>query len=367
MKLSTLLQLVLAASSSYAVSLPALTGPSAVGSHDLQLTDASRTDPFAPTPTPRSLMITLFYPARHAANYPPARYMSPAVGAWHEQQFNLTNGTAASIIPNAKQSPPLARNHKAKLILFSTGLGSSRSLYTTLAEDLASHGYIVATIDNTYDAPVVEFPDGKVIYSTIPENITEEVVQKYYAIRVPDTLFVLKSLSGCTIPGLGSQVLNVDKVGMFGHSLGGATTGGVMAVEKSILGGVNLDGSFVGPVITSGVKGPFVLFGATGHNRTEDNTWTQFWAHSTGWKKELSLSGAVHLTFTDIPALVEILGLRDVLPKELLDQLIGTIDGLRATLLQRVYLSAFFDKVLGGRDDGLYNGPDSRYPEILFL
>jgi len=44
--------------------------------------------------------------------------------------------------------------------------------YSTLAEDLASHGYVVVGFDAPYRTGVVVFPDGRVIRET-PENNPE--------------------------------------------------------------------------------------------------------------------------------------------------------------------------------------------------
>ena len=44
----------------------------------------------------------------------------------------------------------------------SPGFTNSRSTLTALAEDLASHGYVAAGIDHTYESFATAFPDGRV-------------------------------------------------------------------------------------------------------------------------------------------------------------------------------------------------------------
>jgi len=316
--------------------------------------------------------MTLYYPTTSTyANFPHPDYMSPAVATYYETLENLPNGTVKSITTNSYYGAPV-KSQKVKPILLSTGLGTSRYVYATLAEDLASHGYVVATLDATYDSPIVEFPDGKVAVANFPENITTELVAKFYEERVKDAVFVVKSLSMASltsvIPGVGEKGLEVEKTGIFGHSLGGAAAAGAMAAEDSILGGVNLDGSLVGNVTKSGLEKPFILFGAEGHNRTMDETWKGFWdSPSKGWKRELSLKGAAHLTFCDFAPLIEVLGLKNLFPKEEIEGLVGTIGGLRAMEIQRVYLKAFFDKVLEDSEGKLFDGADPNYPEISFI
>ena len=48
------------------------------------------------------------------------------------------------------------------LAVLSPGFTSPRSTLTALAEDLASHGYVVVGIDHTYESFATAFPDGRV-------------------------------------------------------------------------------------------------------------------------------------------------------------------------------------------------------------
>ncbi|RPA99964.1 alpha/beta-hydrolase [Choiromyces venosus 120613-1] len=356
-----------------AIALPDPSGPNKIGTYNFFITDTSRNDVFAPTPQPRRILMTLYYPTTTStyANFPHPEYVTPSIGAFYESYLGLPNGTFKSIIPNSYYGAPV-KSRNVKLILFSPGFGASRQVYATLAEDLASHGYMVAALDATYDSPIVEFPDGTIAVSNANENLTMGEIEKYYDERVKDAVFVVKSFANVSltsvIPGAGAKGLKVDRVGMFGHSLGGATSAGLMAADDSILGGVDLDGALFGSPITAGLKKPFVLFGAEGHNRTNDETWKSFWnSPSKGWKRELSLKDARHITFTDYPPLVEILGLKALFPKEVIEAVVGSIGGLRAMTIQRVYLKAFFDKVLSRCNDKLFDGPNTDYPEISFL
>jgi hypothetical protein len=78
------------------------------------------------------------------------------------------------------------------LVLYSPGFGSSRDGNSVLVEHLVSRGYVVATIDHTYDGGKVEFPDGRVEVPAVPP-VTPDVAEKVVAVRVADTRFVLDS------------------------------------------------------------------------------------------------------------------------------------------------------------------------------
>ncbi|WP_020645887.1 hypothetical protein [Amycolatopsis balhimycina] len=54
---------------------------------------------------------------------------------------------------------------------------------------------------------------------------------------------------------------------MFGWSIGGATAAAVMHGDPRVAAGVDMDGTFHGPVVTDGLDRPFLLLRAQNHNR----------------------------------------------------------------------------------------------------
>ena len=125
------------------VRLPKPTGPAAVGTDRVQLVDRARAG--------RRLMLTRWYPAAAgAARRPLAPYASPRLAA--------ALGLPAVRAHARDRARP--RRGRLPVVLFSPGLGTPRVIYQALAEDLASHGYLVIAVDHTGEAPV-EFPDGR--------------------------------------------------------------------------------------------------------------------------------------------------------------------------------------------------------------
>ncbi|KAF5011389.1 hypothetical protein F66182_15367, partial [Fusarium sp. NRRL 66182] len=129
------------------------------------------------------------------------------------------------------------------LVLFSPGLGNSRLLYSAIAQQLSSTGYIVVTIDHTYDADIVTFPGNVTILAA---NITTDAqVEDDLKVRVEDVSFILDQLQRPSIisrliPGR-TCGLDTSKVGIYGHSLGGATAAEAMLSDSRLIGGINLD------------------------------------------------------------------------------------------------------------------------------
>jgi len=173
-------------------------------------------------------------------------------------------------------------------------------------EELASHGYVVVTIDHTHDAGEVEFPDGRVETLAVPD-VSEETIARAIAVRVADSRFVLDRLATVNatdqIHGL-RGAFDLSRTGMFGHSLGGATTAATMYHDPRVKAGANLDGTFFGATATAGTDRPFLLFGSDNGTGPGDPSWDEFWASQRGWKRELKLTGSTHNSFTAYEALL---------------------------------------------------------------
>ena len=57
----------------------------------------------------------------------------------------------------------------------------------------------------------------------------------------------------------GAGRLDLHRIGVFGHSRGGATAADAMLSDRRIGAGVNLDGGMWGPVVKRGLDRPFGL------------------------------------------------------------------------------------------------------------
>lgn len=138
-------------------------------------------------------------------------------------------------------------------MLFQPGLTNSRLQYIYMAASLASAGYAVVTMDHTFKALVVEYPDGTYTEG-VPESYWEydkfpndELMEPTTDIRIADALFVLKELGQQNvvekiIPGQ-RVALDIKRTAMFGHSFGGAAALASLTREGTpFTGAINLDG-----------------------------------------------------------------------------------------------------------------------------
>jgi hypothetical protein len=245
-----------------AVPFPPPTGPYNTTLLIGELTDEARLDPFAPTEQPRRLMISVFHPISPAECSPCLTPdLNPITAAFEDAalaSFGVQPGTFESLDLQVCQPRvnrhPLSKTQNYPLIVFSPALTGTRLFYNAIAQQLASAGYTVVTIDHTYDAAIVTFPDNSTILAA---NIsTNAQILLDLDTRVKDASFVLDKLSetstaGRIIPGLVCG-LDVSRSGIFGHSLGGATAASAMLHDSRFIGGINLGKLILVPFLKLG-------------------------------------------------------------------------------------------------------------------
>ncbi|MFB6890538.1 alpha/beta hydrolase [Kitasatospora sp. NPDC056327] len=349
------------------IDLPAPTAGRPVGTVSLHLVDGSRQDPFAPAPGPRELMVQLWYPAAGTAGRPRAPYTTARVASAMERDAFLDQGTLGRMRPTARLGAP-ALPGALPLLLLGHGRKGGRSNCTALAEDLAAHGYLVASVDHTYDAAAVEFPDGRVVHSVLEDEPADwdAAERKEIAARVADLRFVTTELTtGRTalrhpaLPGADPR-----RIGVFGHSMGGAAAAEAVRQDRRFAAGLDMDGGFYGsPVADEGLDRPFLLLTAL----ADHETWQRWRSHQRGWGRQLLQRDSGHLSFTDRPYSAGPGHFADHVPRELYAALFGTISPARSSALARAYVRAHFDRFLRGRPSPLLNAPSPRHPEISFV
>ena len=367
------------------VLLPKPNGAFEVGLEIIDLIDESRLQPFAPTVQHRKLMVSLFYPVNSHKATTPVNYMPPETAAfedgWEQSTYGLIspNGTFDKLaLQLAGKSPQTRGTPDFPIVLFSPAQATTRLFYSVIAQTIASSGYIVITIDAPYDVDIVEYPDSSValINTTVATNPTAANIDLAVSVRAQDASFVLDQLRNASvisqlIPG-SSQGLNVCKVAMFGHSLGGAATAAAMLNDSRIAGGLAMDGGLNGPVIQKGLDRPFMFMAHTNHTRTNDsnaddpdNSWFDIWPNLRGWKLDIILANSLHYTFSDFPIVLETLGIvpNATTAKNLL---VTDLNGSRALKIVTTYVTAFLDMVLKYKPSPLLEGPVAAFPEVTF-
>ncbi|MEV4399006.1 alpha/beta hydrolase [Nonomuraea sp. NPDC049607] len=337
--------------------LPAPTGDQPVGTTALYLKDASRPDPWNLDVDARELKVTLWYPTKQRDGQR-APYMTPKESELTLRSLGITgvpDDTLSKTRTNAiKDAEPAGR--KLPLVVLSPGFTKPMSTLTSLAEDLASRGYVVAGIDHTYESYATTLSDGRVAECLACDSDADPgfgtgVVQG----RAADVSFVLDQLPS---QWDGSNRIDRSRIAMAGQSIGGAGAMAAMVKDSRVRAGIDMDGTTYARIPKSGFSRPFMFLGSPQHiPGGRDTSWDRDWKLLTGWKRWIVLSGAEHQSFTDGPLLVGALGIKPAY---------GILPAARAAELTRTYVAAFLDQHLKSQRQPLMDKPSSRYPEVKF-
>ncbi|MEV0393276.1 alpha/beta hydrolase family protein [Polymorphospora rubra] len=349
--------------------LPPPTGPHRVGTVSLHLVDRSRPDPVAGPGHYRELMASVWYPAARDARRHPVVPWMPAVplrALLVSAGFDA-DAAAAPLTAGHEGAPALRAPGRLPVIVFSHGNDGHRAEATIVVQELASHGYVVVTVDHTYDG-FSEFPDGRL---TVPLDLSFTPWDSTHDIRF--VLDRIEDLAARRNPdaerrplpaGLGAA-LDLRRIGIFGWSKGATATALVMSQDRRVRAGVGFDGPMQSQPPVTDLDRPFMLMTAE-FTRAAEPSVEQFWSHLRGWRLNVQADGAAHSSYCDhqwlIPQLARIIGMSN----EDLAGWIGTLDPTRAVRIQQAYPLAFFDLHLRHRGH-LLNRPNPAFPEVQFI
>jgi predicted dienelactone hydrolase len=302
--------------------LPEPSGPFAVSRTMETWTDAERADPLGASPADRTeLVVWIWYPStkspgQQAAEYLPADWRRALAQHLSGPPALLTRNPAA-IRCHSTVDGPLADNlPRYPIVLLRGGLGAFTTDYTTLAEDLASHGYVVVGFDAPYRTFLVVFPDGRVV--TRPANLNPETLggeakvhlaNRLLGAWVADMGFVVDRLArmNALASGRFGGRLDMERIAVVGHSLGGATAAQFCHDDPRARVGVDIDGRLFGSVVRDGINRPF-MFLLSDHAKVPDpgdrqvldeidSVYDRLPAQS---RCELLVRGANHFSFSDM-------------------------------------------------------------------
>jgi dienelactone hydrolase len=231
-------------------------------------------------------------------------------------------------------------NNTCPLIVFSHGGISTKTSNLSLYKELASHGYVVASVEHTYHALSTEI-DGKKIYidsGYMKELSTEdshsdiensyECFQKWMKLRTDDINFVIDTFIEKAANENNSfySLIDANSIGVAGHSLGGSAALGVTRQRDDIKAVIALESPYMYDI--TGIDGnefswntnpyPCALmnvYSDSGYPLIEsDNKYVQNknYLYNNGNVEYYYIEGSNHYTLTDLvrrsPILCVLLG-----------------------------------------------------------
>lgn len=388
--------------------LPEPGGPYPVGVRDFELVDPSRPGLLeAAQDEPRRLRVRAWYPAGDVSGLQTRPYFT-------EQEII---DTASSLGPNLGlpafffthmghvdthsylDAPPLDGQDSWPVVFYSHGYSSHFGQNTALMERLASHGYLVYSVQHSYDSATVRFADGttasmgkewfeflkRIASEGFPENEQKAMFGASYDDRyegvlgqyqdaienneriarsVPiwrdDRLFVEESTAAGRVPATMQDIAahgDYSRVGHIGMSFGGSTTGSVCQVDPRCAAAVNLDGGNFDPEqVNRDQPAPFLMFHSDwmtaftdylpeGQELDPDFGFNDFAYESfmtAGLNEDvyrMRVKDSKHLGFSDMGMMAR---------QPVRGMLFGAIDGAEMVSIQNDIVLDFFDKYLRG-------------------
>lgn len=367
--------------------LPLPSGPFAVGRTTLVWDDPGHPDPMAPKPgTKRELFVWIWYPA--AAPQPSQAFDNYLPAPWREAfdknvsplfRLFVTRDLSRVHAHSYRDAPVSPVQVSYPVILMRAGAAAETTQYTSLAEDLASHGYVVVGLDAPYRSIITVFPDGRVI-ARAPQNNVElvggsqqvELGTKLARAWSADMTYSLDQLGKLNVSDPSGRLtgrLDLEKVGAFGHSLGGATVLQFCHDDPRCKAGIDVDGLPLGDMARQGVTVPFMFLLSDHSNEPAAQTRPviadirSVYDHLPEDKRVwISIRGAGHFRFSD-GAMLQLQPVMAVLHR------LGIVhlEGRRQIEITRKLISTFFEVYLKGTKPVLTLTEKSHDPEVEYV
>lgn len=349
--IGTALGLIVPMARAVPVISPPPTGPAAVGTTVIRLVGAARRDPFLGGGTAkdekRELLVRFWYPTA-SGTCARAEYTSPKVWAYLSQ---VTGIPLPAVKTHSCLDAPVAPGLHP-VIVFSHGFTGMLTDGTFIFEELASHGYVTASIAHAHESTAVEFPDGRLVISAfgsylLPRtlHVAVDSIERARSQRTVDIKFLLDQLwaLNTTLRCPFHNSLDLARIGIMGHSLGGETALRALHQDSRIRAAIWIDGVISKDSLADTSK-PVLLL-AAGRDRWKDDE-CRLWTHLHGTRLALNLHGAAHLSPTDAIWLGQAIPQFAVAP--------GAAGSSRIIAEIRRYVAGFFDTALFDQPEGLF-------------
>jgi dienelactone hydrolase len=335
-------------------SLPEPTGNFNVGTVVCDFTDKDRIETLSKeNGKPREIAVQFWYPSDRTGD-------------------KLLYDISGASISKSQQNYPV--------LIFSHGAFGMRMSNASTFRELASHGYIVASIDHTYQAFYTAFADGegipvntaflneamKVQTDNISPDESYEITQDWLKLRTDDINLVINSLKSGELGKSGEPLnghMDLTKIGLFGHSLGGAASAEVSRDRDDVKAAIVIDGTMIGDITglnsdntetieDESFNKPLMLMYNSSFQEQEAKATSYLpninaFNNATDAAYSVCIKNSGHLNFTDLPRISPFLaGMLGV----------GTVDSLECIKIVNAYSMAFFDKHVKGQASSLLDG-----------
>jgi len=357
--------------------IPASTGPYGVGRKLLEWTDESRREP-ADSTQPRRLPVWVWYPT---AKQPNAAPEYPLPEDWRAAQTayltqKIGPGGAAFLgqlqVRAVTDAPPLTGSPRFPVLIFGPGHTWLPTDYSTMLEDIVSHGYVIVGYVPTSLAGATRLRSGRVFKGTLGVDKQD--------ICFEDALFVRRNLSRLEARELGLRdLIDLQKVGIFGHSQGGSAAVVAGSRDSTLRAVINLDSDLMGTALQARLRQPALMLShderpdlaaetaegfRRGRERSEYRRHAD-WVRATDTAPvtlRLRITDTQHMNFADLALVPK----ATMTPAERRNRL-NNLDGARGLAVAAELTRLFFDQVMKQGPVLKLESVEKTYPEVQAL
>lgn len=354
-------------------------GPYAVGTQEYDWIDSTRGEAYTKNPNDhRRVVVQVWYPAAATAG-DTAKYLL----RWREFSSTMGGWAARKARTNSVLDAPVAvADAPFPVVVYNHGGLWTRWSATFTTEWLASHGYVVFSVEHFGFNQTAKFPDGtsfKADTLAFPKETGDgkkDALTSWAYLDDPvfltwkaDARFTLdqaERLNRDSGPFQGR--LDLEQVGAYGWSFGGALAVQLTVDDPRVKAAVDHDGQLFGNVREVGTARPVLLL----HHGVDDAlefpekdrpavremmALVESWDSVTRTRSaadwfEVTIAGTDHGDFSDLSLFYP--------RKE------GDTDARRAHEIINGYTLAFFDRYLRGGDGGLLSADTAPFTEATF-
>ncbi len=378
--------------------LPLPGGPFGIGQRWLVVVDSSRQERFAPGGV-RRFPVKIWYPAAPGVTGTRARYGDPREMGGAALPVALF-AQVGLIRTHAILDAPPAAGDRFPILVFSHGYGGGFGQNTVQMEELASQGYVVASIAHPGEAAWAPFPDGtgmamdtgitnlmarlnaepgaekkslaamarldsattpiarvaalRQFLGEGPEPLRSESIVEWAAdTRALVDLLAILDHGGASSPFHGR--LDLARLGVFGMSYGGATAGEFCRQDTRCKAVLNIDGGQYGGLVNDSLVVPFMIM-ASSQARAVHGPVLEL---TRGPAYLITVPETTHMGLTDLtiaaPHLFRWIGLT------------GKLDPDRRQSIMTAYTLGFFDTYLKGMRSPLLDGSSAQFSDVAVV
>lgn len=214
--------------------IPNPSGKYSIGTRSYDIVDRSRETVYSDELSDyRKIKIQAWYPTDDISGYERKKWIGDGTILTRQLASNMgfpffmLDHTSLIESHSFKNAPISDNLEKYPLVIISHGWLGFREFHTDFAEELASNGYIAISIDHTYGSQAVKFENGDIAYlkPEILPDLEGDAFAKH-AIKLvktygEDVVSVMDQLENLNANEEFGGKLNLDKIGLLGHSTGG--------------------------------------------------------------------------------------------------------------------------------------------------